>query len=60
MLFWRATPLSARERAISNEIKALKTLTVEDGRVSIDPSEVLDRPGYLQDRVRAAALVRKH
>lgn len=30
-----------------------------DGRVSIDASEVIDQPGYLQARREAAALVRR-
>lgn len=45
-------------RAITESIKALKTLKVEDGRVSIDPPEVLAQPGYLEERARVGDLVR--
>ena len=53
------TPVSPHEREITELITSLKTLTVRDGRVSIDPSEVLLQPGYLEDRKRAAQLVKK-
>jgi hypothetical protein len=48
-------------KLITNEARAiteaLKTLKVEDGRVSIDPSEVIGRPGYLDERSRVGAMV---
>lgn len=49
--------MSDREREISASIRALKTLRFENGRVSIDPQEVLDQPGYIEQRAAAAALV---
>lgn len=52
-------PLSADERRVTESIRALKTLNVIQGRVSIDPSEVLDYPGYLESRQRAAEWVRR-
>ncbi len=55
---WIRKPLSSREQAITDSIKALKTLSVIDGRVSIDPREVLDQPGYIEARRQAAMLVR--
>jgi hypothetical protein len=58
MWFWQSSPLGVREREISESIKALKTLRVEDGRVSVDPVEVTGRPGYLAERARAGARVR--
>lgn len=58
MWFWRSKPLSDRDRAISESIKALKTLRVQNGCVSIDPSEVIGQPGYLQQRAQAGAIVR--
>lgn len=45
-------------RAITESIKALKTLKVKDGRVSVDPCEVLDRPGYLKERACVGTLMR--
>jgi hypothetical protein len=57
-MWWKSKPLSDSERAISEAIKSLKTLRVEDGCVSISPSEVLEQPGYLQDRAQAGAIVR--
>lgn len=54
LLFWKAKPRSAKDLAISDSIRALKTLTLRDGRVSIDPSEVLSQPGYLEARRCAA------
>ena len=50
-------PLTDAEQEITDSLKALKTLTCIDGRVSISPSEVLDRPGYREARVKAAALI---
>lgn len=55
---WGSKQMSPHEREITESIKSLKTLTVRDGRVSIDPSEVLLQPGYLEDRKRAAQLVK--
>nr|WP_314576513.1 hypothetical protein [uncultured Pseudomonas sp.] len=55
--FWRRRAFSPDDLAITASIKALKTLTVHDGRVSIDPQEVLDQPGYVEARQRAAKLV---
>ena len=49
--------LTDAEQEISDSLKALKTLRCIDGRVSISPSEVLDRPGYREARVKAAALI---
>lgn len=49
--------MSDREREVSASIRALKTLRFENGRVSIDPQEVLDQPGYTEQRRAAAALV---
>lgn len=59
LLFWKAKPLSPKDRAISESVRALKTLTVRDGRISIDPSEVLSQPGYLEARRNAARTVRE-
>jgi len=50
-------PMSLAEREVSDSIKALKTLEVTQGRVSVDPSEVIGRPGYLDARRRAAVLI---
>lgn len=58
IMWWKSKPLSDSERAISDAIKSLKTLRVENGGVSIDAREVLDQPGYLQDRAEAGAIVR--
>ncbi len=58
LLRWLAgEPLSLEEQEISASLKALRTLRYENGRVSVDPEEVLDRPGYLLARVAAADLV---
>lgn len=54
---WQKKPLSAEDREIRDAILSLKTLKVRGGRVSIDPSEVLDQPGYLEARRQAAELV---
>lgn len=51
-------PMTLAEREVTESLKALKTLQMSDGRVSVDPSEVIDRAGYLEARRRAAALVR--
>lgn len=55
--FWHKKPLSPEDREIRDSILSLTTLKVRNGRVSIDPSEVLDRPGYLESRRQAADLV---
>jgi hypothetical protein len=44
--------LSADEFEITDSIRRLKTIRCVDGRVSIDPSEVLT-PQYLQERLEA-------
>ncbi|MNJ07460.1 hypothetical protein D3C77_15580 [compost metagenome] len=54
---WRRSCLSEVDQQITDSIKALKTLEIHDGRVSISPSEVLGQPGYLEARRRAANLV---
>lgn len=54
-LGWREE-LSDSEREVGDSLKALKTLRCIDGRVSISPSEVLERPGYRDARKQAAAL----
>ncbi|WP_397453649.1 hypothetical protein [Pseudomonas sp. NA-150] len=51
--------MSDAEREFSRSIKALKTLRVINGCISIDPREVLDQPGYEEDRARAGAWVRE-
>lgn len=51
-------PLSLEKQEISESLKALRTLRYESGRVSVDPEEVLDRPGYLTARASAAELVK--
>ncbi len=43
---------------ITDALKALSTLSCVDGRVSVSVSEVIDRPGCLEQRRAAAALVR--
>lgn len=54
---WTPEPMSVADRAITDSIKALRTLRLVGGRVSIDPSEVLGQPGYLEARRRAAELL---
>lgn len=54
---WQPSRLSDPEQEVTASIKALRTLVVHGGRVSISPSEVIDQPGYLEARRRAAALV---
>jgi len=41
---WMAPELSQEERAITDSLKALRTLRCQAGRVSIDPDEVLGSP----------------
>jgi len=60
MWFWKPTCRSEADNEITKSIKALKTLSIVDGRVSIAPSEVLGSSGYHEARARAADLVRKH
>lgn len=48
--------LSPEEREISESIRRLKTLKVEDGHISIDPSEVLTEE-FIQDRRDARRLL---
>lgn len=55
--FWQKKPMSPEAREIRDSILALRTLKCRDGRVSIDPCEVLGRPGYLEARRQAAELV---
>lgn len=58
LLRWLAVkPLSLEEQVISESLKALRTLRYESGRVSVDPEEVLNRPGYLTARAAAADIV---
>lgn len=42
---------------ITESLRALKTLRCEHGRVSVDPLEVIDRPGYREARAAAARLI---
>lgn len=58
--FWQKKPMSPEDREVRDSILALKTLKCRDGRVSIDPCEVLGRPGYLEARRQAAELVHGH
>ena len=59
LLRWLADkPLSLEEQEISESLKALRTLRCESGRVSVNPEEVLDRPGYLSARAAAAELTK--
>lgn len=50
-------PLSLEEQEITASLRALQTLRCEGGRVSVDPVEVIDRPGYRSARAAAAGLV---
>lgn len=50
--------LSPAEREVTESLKALKTLKVSGGRVSVEPSEVLEYPGYQEARQRSAALLK--
>jgi hypothetical protein len=56
-MFWKSKPMSDEAMAVTASIKALKTLTFKDGRVSIQPEEVLT-PGYEEARRQAARFVR--
>lgn len=55
--FWQKKTMSPEDRQIRDSILALKTLKYHQGRVSVAPSEVLDQPGYIEERRRAAELV---
>jgi hypothetical protein len=57
-MFWKSKPMSDEAMAVTASIKALKTLTFKDGRVSIQPEEVLTQPGYQEARRQAARLIR--
>jgi hypothetical protein len=50
---------SPKSLEITASIQRLQTLTCRDGRVSIDPSEILT-PQYLAARRRAAELLLSH
>lgn len=56
-MFWKSKSISEEAMAVTASIKALKTLTFKDGRVSIQPEEVLTQPGYEEARRQAARLV---
>lgn len=59
LMFGKAgSQLSIREREVSDSIRRLKTLTCRDGRVSIDPIEVLT-PEYLASRSDARKYLTK-
>ncbi|WP_449431792.1 hypothetical protein [Pseudomonas putida] len=59
LLGWfRSGAISEREREITESLKALKSLRCIHGCVSVDVQEVIGRPGYLEARRAAAALVR--
>jgi len=59
LLGWfRRGAVSEREREITESLKALKSLRCIHGCVSIDVQEVVGRPGYIESRRAAAALVR--
>jgi hypothetical protein len=65
MFFCRAKQVRSKSTTqvstdeITASLKALSTLSCVDGRVSVSVSEVVDRPGYLEQRRAAAALVRR-
>ncbi|GEM_PF-3083619 len=42
---------------ITESLRALKTLKCEHGRVSVDATEIIQQPGYLEARVAAARLI---
>ncbi|MNE61234.1 hypothetical protein D3C80_1564340 [compost metagenome] len=58
MWFMKPKVLTEEEREVTDSLKALKTLSCVDGRVSVRPSEVIDRPGYFAARTAAASLTR--
>jgi hypothetical protein len=57
-MFLKSKQISDEDIAVTASIKALKTLTFKDGRVSIQPEEVLTQPGYEEARRQAARFVR--
>ena len=57
-MFWKSKQISDEDIAVTASIKALKTLTFKDGRVSIQPEEVLTQPGYQEARRQAARFLR--
>lgn len=57
-MFWR-TALADEDREVTRSLKALKTLSNQGGRVSIEPDEVLLQPGYLLARRAAALFIRQ-
>lgn len=58
MWFTKTKGLSEEAMEVTASLKALKTLSCVNGRVSVQPSEVIDRPGYLSARSAAASLAR--
>lgn len=57
-MFWKPRCWTDSAPEITASIKALKTLTVVAGRVSIEPAEVIGQPSYLEERARMGAMVR--
>lgn len=61
-MFWKKKAQSPEAQAVTDSIKALKTLRLHKGAlgeitgISISPSEVLT-PQYLEDRRNAACLI---
>lgn len=45
MWFMKPRALTEEEREVTESLKALKTLSCVGGRVSVQPFEVIDRPG---------------
>jgi hypothetical protein len=60
MGFWKTKQMTPNDREVTASLKALKTLTCREGRVSISPSEVTGQAGYLESRRQAAALLTCH
>lgn len=56
--FWQGSELSQKDRAVTDSLKALRTLRCQAGRVSIDPDEVLGQP-YIEARRHSASLKRQ-
>lgn len=54
--FRQGFELSQKDRAVTDSLKALRTLRCQVG-ISIDPGEVLGQPGYIEERRRGARLV---
>ncbi|MCJ7853086.1 DUF6957 family protein [Pseudomonas monteilii] len=59
MRFFKPKALTELEKEITASLKALKTLSCVDGRLSVEPTEVVDRPGYEAARTAAASLTHK-